>query len=157
MIVGEAFEPIRALKSGWSNYSDGSAEGVAVLDPTLRFGSARLPSMKVTQTVGGGLSGLAHRGLGNEGLVLLGGGRYSGYVWASAAVDTPLIVSFREIQGGGILSTVTVTVPGGNVWTQVNYTLVSMANTTCVGITAGSDPSVDCAKAPFADYGENGA
>jgi hypothetical protein len=68
MIVGEAFETMRALKSGWSNWTDGSnAVGTAVLDYNTLFGAAARPSMRIDYgPLSPGDVGIAHRGMGNE-------------------------------------------------------------------------------------------
>lgn len=150
MIYGEGFENTNGVRSGWSSATEGSAQGSAALDPTQPFAAARLPSMHLRFASGSGAVRLAHRGMGNEGLVLQAGKPYEGYIFARATAPTALTVALRDYGAGAVLASAVLNVPGGGAWTQLSYELTPSAATGCVGVTA-PDPDVDC-NDPFPDY-----
>ena len=156
MVYGEAFESTNGLRSGWSSAAEGGAQGSAALDPSQRFAAAQLPSMHIAFTGGGGGGGgsaavrLAHRGMGNEGLVFQAGKPYEGYIFARATAAAALTVSLRDYAAGAVLASAVLSVPGGGAWTQLSFALTPSAGTSCEGASA-SDPDVNC-NDPFPDY-----
>lgn len=152
MVYGEAFEGTNGLKSGWSVQTDGGAQGSGQLDNSQRFSVANRPSMHVNFASGTGAVRLVHRGMGNEGLLLQGGKDYEGYFFARANVATTVTVALNDYTSTTTLASTTVTIPGGGAWTQLPYTLTPSANTTCNGITPGSNPNIDCNSGGFPDY-----
>lgn len=150
MIVGEAFETIRALRPGWANYSSGTAAGSAVLDASVRFAAAARPAMRVAFTGGTGAVGIAHRGLGNEGLVFAGGRPYEGVLFARATAAATLTITARDHVSGAALATTSVAVAGGGAWQSLPYAFTPSASTTCADAAPGGD--VDCDAGKFGDY-----
>lgn len=117
------------------------------LDASMPFQA--LPSLKLVYRSGSGLYGIGNRGLGNEGLFLHGGRDYEGYFFARGLPGTTVgvTVRFTDTTSGAVLASEVVQVitpADDNSWIQVNFTLTPSAGTSCVGITPGSDPSVDC-------------
>ena len=149
MVYGEGFESTNGMRSGWSSATEGSAQGGAALDPSTPFAAARLPSMKVSFGSGSGAVRLAHRGMGNEGLVLQAGKPYEGYIFARADAATAVTVTLRDYTSATVLATASITVPAGGAWTQLPYSLTPSGSTACVGID--SDPEISCSN-PFPDY-----
>lgn len=152
MIYGEAFEGTNGLKSGWSVLTDNGAQGSDALDYNQRFAAAQRPSMHVNFASGSGTVRLVHRGMGNEGLVVQGGKEYEGYFFARATAATTVTVALNDYTSSTPLASTTVNIPGTGVWTQLSFTLTPSASTTCTGITAGSDPNIDCNSGGFPDY-----
>lgn len=150
MVYGEAFEETNGMKSGWSSAAERSAQGGAALDKAQTFGAAMRPSMKLTFGSGVGSVRLAHRGMGNEGLVLRAGQDYTGYIFARAEKQVAVTVALRDYKNAKNLASATVTVPGSGHWVQLNYTLIPSASTTCMEADP-EDPDVSCNNA-FPDY-----
>ena len=151
MVYGEAFETTNGMRPGWSTATDGTAQGSAALDPSVRFAAAQRPAMKLAFASGAGSVRLAHRGMGNEGLFLQAGKGYEGYIFARADAATAVTVALRDYTSGAVLASAVVTVPAGGAWTQLAYSLTPAAGTDCEGIAA--DPEIDCNNANnFADY-----
>jgi hypothetical protein len=152
MIYGEAFEETNGMRSGWSTILEGNAQGNANLDPSTPFAASQRPSMKISYTTGGGAGDkvrFVHRGMGNEGLFLIGGKDYSGYFFVKANTATTMTISLRDYIQNTILNYTTVTIPGNGEFTQVFYEFTPIAGTDCQGIT--SDPEISCSN-PFPDY-----
>ena len=150
MVYGEAFESTNGMKSGWTSVTDGTASGGAALDPEVAFAAAQLPAMRLSFESGIGSVRLAHRGMGNEGLVFQKDKPYEGYVFARSETTARLTVSLRDYQTKTVLASTRVTIHGGGGWTQLNYTLTPTAGTRCVGADQ-EDPDVACDD-PFPDY-----
>jgi hypothetical protein len=150
MVYGEAFETTNGMMSGWSVQTDPGAQGTGALDPTQRFAAAARPSFHLSYASGTGNVRLAHRGMGNEGLVFQAGKDYEGYIFAKANTATSVTVTLRDYVGGTVLASAVLSVPGGGAWTQLPYTLTPSGSTNCVGIT--SDPDISCDNGGFADY-----
>jgi len=150
MVYGEGFENTNGMRSGWSVATDNGAQGSGSIDPSQRFAAANRPSFHLSYTGGSGTVRLAHRGMGNEGLVFEAGKPYEGYVFARANTATAVTVALRDYEGGKVLATTVVNVPAGGAWTQLPYTLTPSGSTNCEGIS--SDPNISCNDGGFADY-----
>jgi hypothetical protein len=87
---------------------------------------------------------VTNRGLGNEGLYLVGGQEYEGYAFYKADAPVQLSVALRNYVTGEILANVTVNAAATSTWTMFNFTLKPAASTNCTGIAPGSDPEVQC-------------
>lgn len=124
------------------------------LDTGVRFGKPNLPSLRVTAAAGGGTYGVAHRGIGNEGLSIAGGRDYNGYIFVQAAPGTPVTLSLQDRLAGTTLATATATTVGAaGAWQRLNFTFASTsAGAACAQIPVGSDPTVSCSGEPNADH-----
>ena len=102
-----------------------------------------------------GWGGLRNRGMGGEGLALVAGGVYEGFVFVAGAAGLPMRVQLVDFTSNATLAESALSVPAAPAGTmvRVNFTLpAASAGTACVPIAAGSDPSIDCAKTPNADH-----
>jgi hypothetical protein len=143
LIFGESFETqCGNVNCVWNDVSTSGAQHTHALDRNTPFNTK--PSMKVTFTSGTGVAALSNRGIGNEGMVFQANKPYEGYIYAQAATATQVLISLTAYESNTPLDAVTVTVPGGAGWTQLNFTLTPKAATTCVGITPGSNPNINC-------------
>jgi len=130
--------------------ASGSAAGGAFLDAALTFNGN--PTLAINFTSGAGTIGRANRGLGNAGVSWVGGKGYSGYVYVSAPAGTAVTIALFDTVSGTVQDTSTVISPPGGAFNRFDFTLGPGANTTCVAIPAGSDPSIDCGALPNADF-----
>ena len=103
-----------------------------------------------------GWGGLANRGMGGEGMALVAGGVYEGFVFVNGGPVNA--VRFRLVDVTTTPETVLseqiiVAPPSGDPFVRLNFSLpATSAGTSCVPIPAGSDPTIDCAKTPNADH-----
>ena len=120
----------------------------------MRFGKPNLPSLRVVANAGSGTYGVAHRGIGNEGLSIAGGRDYNGYLFVQAAPGTPVTLSLQDRLAGTTLATATVTTAGPVAsWQRLNFSFASTsAAAACAQIPVGSDPTVSCSGEPNADH-----
>ena len=151
MIYGEIFEPTPLKVDAWSDVLTGTAAGGTYLDPALPFNGN--PSLAIVfNGTGTGTIGRANRGLGNAGLTWVGGKGYSGYVYVSAPMGTAVTIALVDTVTGTVQDTSTVISPPGGAFNRFDFTLGPGANTTCVAIPTGSDPSIDCGALPNQDF-----
>jgi hypothetical protein len=151
MVYGEIFEPTPLKVSSWTDVLTGSAAGGTFLDSSLTFNGN--PTLAIVfNGTGAGTVGRANRGLGNAGLSWVGGKGYSGYVYMSAPAGTAVTIALVDTVTGTVQDTSTVISPPGGAFNRYDFTLGPGANTTCVSIPAGSDPTIDCGALPNADF-----
>ena len=153
MIYGEVFEAAPLKVPAWSDVRTGGAAGGAYLDASRPF--AGRPTLAIVYNGTGapaGTIGRANRGLGNAGVSWLGGKGYSGYVYMAAPAGTAVTVALVDTVTGTVQDTSTVISPPGGAFNRFDFTLGPGANTTCVAIPPGSDPSVDCGALPNGDF-----
>ncbi len=169
LIYGESFEQGTTNSSdgyAWqTKWAAGGATGTAALDPTVLFNnrsslmltvsssSSSSTAASSSSTVAASAAtppsfGLTNRGLGDEGLFLSGSPSrsfpYDGYVFVLAPQGTSLFLALNDHTTGTLLDGAVFPVPPSSNWQRVNFTLYPSANTTCVGIPVGSDPTIDC-------------
>jgi hypothetical protein len=148
MIYGEIFERTPLKVDAWTPVT--GPVGSVGMDSTLLFNGN--PTLKIVYTSGTGPLGSANRGMGNAGMSWIGGNGYSGYIYASAPGGTSITIAAVDTVTGSVQDTSTViTAPGGG-FHRFDFTLGPSANTTCVSIPAGSDPTVDCGNLPNGDF-----
>ena len=151
MVYGETFEPTPLKVDAWSDVRTGTAAGGAYLDASLPFNER--PSLAIVfNGTGAGTLGRANRGLGNAGVTWLGGKGYSGYIYMSAAAGTAVTIALVDTVTDTVQDTSTVIAPPGGAFNRYDFTLGPGANTTCVAIAAGADPTVDCGALPNGDF-----
>jgi hypothetical protein len=151
MVYGEIFEPTPMKVDAWSDVLTGTASGGSYLDPALPFNGN--PTLAIVfNGTGTGTIGRANRGMGNAGLTWVGGKGYSGYVYVSAPAGTAVTIALVDTVTNTVQDTSTVISPPGGAFNRFDFTLGPGANTTCVAIPAGSDPSVDCGALPNQDF-----
>ena len=151
LVYGEIFEQTPLKVDAWSDVLTGTATGGASLDAALTFNGN--PTLRIVfNGTGAGTVGRANRGLGNAGVSWVGGKGYSGYVYMSAPAGTAVTIALVDTVTGSVQDTSTVISPPGGAFNRYDFTLGPGANTTCVSIPAGSDPTVDCGALPNADF-----
>lgn len=145
ILVSHSFESYRSFAvQAWSNATDPSADGSAVLDNSTQVNpNAHVPSLRVTYQRGPGVVGSANRGMGGEGLALTAA-RYDGFAVVLAPEGAALYVALRPRGGGAPLAAATLPLPPSASWQLVNFSLAPSAPTTCEGIAPGSDATLDC-------------
>ena len=120
------------------------------LDPATTFNPNKpVPSLRIAYTAGTGVAGWSNRGIGNEGMSLVGGSLYDGYVFILAPAGAQLwvaAVDYTQATGGKVLDSATLAVPASAAWQQVPFTLTPSAGTACVGIAPGAVPNIDCGR-----------
>ena len=117
------------------------------LDASTPFNpAAPVPSLGITFTSGTGVAGWANRGIGNEGMSLVAGSPYDGYVFVLAPAGASLWVAAVDYVGGKTLDSKTIAVGAAPGWQQVPFALTPSAGTACVGIAPGSVANIDCGR-----------
>jgi hypothetical protein len=128
----------------WSAFSASQADGTAAIDDNGTGFHGRA-SLSVKYFSGDGLVGMANRGLGHEGLVFEAGRDYEGYFFAKSAKPVTIGVAIVDYtRSNRMLASQSIAFPGGEDWTQVDFSLTTIGSTGCVGIVPGSDPEIDC-------------
>jgi alpha-N-arabinofuranosidase len=151
MVFGEIFERTPIKVSAWSDVLTGTAQGGAFLDDALTFNGN--PTLAIVfNGTGSGTVGRANRGLGNAGVTWIGNKGYSGYIYMSAPAGTSVTIALVDTVTQSVQDTSTVISPPGGAFNRFDFTLGPGANTTCVAIPAGSDPTIDCGALPNADF-----
>ena len=103
-------------------------------------------------------------GFAGEGFVVEAGKDYEGFVVVRSSAPLTLQASLQDVvvvsadvaaasssAGGGLqrqtktLAVATISCPGGNVWTRVNFTLVPTASTSCTGISQATADAIGVA------------
>jgi len=136
MIYGDCFE------EQWNTVIDSGVQATVAKDSTQTFNTKS--SMKIAVTSGTGFAGVTNRGLGNEGLVFYAGKDYDGYAFVKTSAAIKLFAAIEDYESTKELASETISVSASGNWQQVNFTFTSLSSTTCVGITPGSDPQVNC-------------
>ena len=155
MVYGEIFEPTPFMKvDAWTDVLTGNAVGTATIDSTTLFnGNPTLRINYVSGDSGGATAvGKANRGMGNAGLSWVGNKGYSGYVYVQAESGTSITIALVDTVSGVTQDTSTILSPPGGGFHRYDFTLGPGANTTCVPIAVGSDPTVDCGKLGARDF-----
>lgn len=141
LIMGSAFHP----EAKWNNRVENGGALSSGIDKSVEY--LGLPTWRLALAGGPGPAGITNRGMGNEGLFLVAGAEYEGYVIARGDDgDAPvsLAVILRDRFLNATLATTTLTVPGGGVWANLTFSFTASGNTTCEGIAPDSDRSIDC-------------
>ena len=145
LIYGESFEAGTTKVFAWNDITT-SGVGSAALDKTVTGFNPNLatPALKVTFTSGTGVAGWSNRGIGNEGMSLLGGKPYEGFTWVLAPTGGALYVAVNNHVTGQVLDSKSIPLNASSTWQRVDFVLTPSADTSCVTIARGSDPTVDC-------------
>lgn len=121
---------------GWVTVRE-AAEGTVSMTPDALHGHSAL---EVQYKGGTGQLGVANRGIGNEGLFLIGQKAYEGYLFARSATGSGasavLHVALQNFETGATLATQQLTIRAGSNWTRYNLSLTPSADTPCSGIVA---------------------
>ena len=148
-MYGESFEQGTTAKSGyaWNDITSAGVTATVALDASTPFNpAAPVPSLGITFTSGTGVAGWANRGIGNEGMSLVAGSPYDGYVFVLAPAGASLWVAAVDYVGGKTLDSKTIAVGAAPGWQQVPFALTPSAGTACVGIAPGSVANIDCGR-----------
>jgi hypothetical protein len=93
---------------------NGSLNGPSTLNP-----NKPVPSLALSFTSGTGVGGWSNRGIGNEGMSLVGGSPYEGYVFVLAPSGCSLFIGLNDYVKGEPLASKTVPVAASMQWQQV--------------------------------------
>ena len=156
MIVGASFEANRSkfvpldrgdtgnpLNVSWNHQHDGAA--TIGLDQANPFHGRASMGIALDS---GTFAAVTNRGMGNEGLVLLAGKEYTGYVFARAEwPPVKLTVALHDITDRAaprqLLAAAELRV-GSSTWAKYDFKLTPNGSTGCVFIPFGSDPDIQC-------------
>jgi hypothetical protein len=145
LVYGESFEKGTTSVYAWNPITTNGATANVALDPSTTFNPNKpAPSLNVNFQSGNGVAGWSNRGIGNEGMYLVGGNLYDGYVFVLAPNGGSLYVAANDYVANNVLDSVTINVAASNVWQQIPFTLTPKANATCSAIAPGSNPNIDC-------------
>jgi len=145
LVYGESFEQGTTKVFAWNDITSSNVVATVQLDSNVNVNPNRIvPSLSITYTSGNGVAGWANRGIGNEGMYIVGGQLYDGYVIVLAPQGASLFVGVNDYTQNSMLASTTINVPASSSWQQVNFTLTPSAGTVCTGITPGSNPKIDC-------------
>ena len=145
LIFGQSFEQGPPRVYAWNPATSATATATVALDPAVSVNPATsAPSLGIAYSSGSGVAGWSNRGIGNEGLSLLGGRVYEGYALVLAPSGATLYAGANDRNAGTVLASTTVPVSASAAWQQVPFTFTPSADAECVGIAPGSDSTIDC-------------
>lgn len=146
LIFGNSFDYVGGPKvQAWKSVSTNSAAGTAAMDNTVHVNpNANAPALKIDYQSGAGVVGYANGGIGYEGLSWQAGQEYEGFAIVLSPNGGTLYFGAHDRNNNTIDDSTTVTVAASSAWQRVNFTLTPSADAGCVGITIGSDPTIDC-------------
>ena len=101
-MYGESFEQGTTAKSGyaWNDITSAGVTATVALDASTPFNpAAPVPSLGITFTSGTGVAGWANRGIGNEGMSLVAGSPYDGYVFVLAPAGERTAALLAYVRG----------------------------------------------------------
>jgi alpha-L-arabinofuranosidase len=103
-------------------------------------------ALNISYRSGTGLVGLGNRGFRNEGIPLLAGKEYDGYLFVKSTTAVTVNVSLRSYvpnsTANRVLASVALPFGGGN-WTKLNFSLIPSDDAPCEGVTS-PDPDLEC-------------
>jgi hypothetical protein len=148
LVYGESFEKGTTSVYAWNNITQSPGQvSVAVLDSTVVFNpKVNAASLKISFSSGNGVAGWSNRGIGNEGMHLVRGQLYEGYLFVrnDGSTNAQLWVAVNDYLIDSLLNAVEISVKPSPEWQMVRFTLTPSRDTTCKGIAPGSTPTIDC-------------
>jgi hypothetical protein len=108
--------------TGWGQQVSPGVQATFASDATAPFHGRS--SQKISFASGTGVAAITNRGLGNEGLFIEAGKDYEGFFFAKSESPVTLVVQLVHKGTNAVLSSTTITSPGGN-WTMLNFTLAA--------------------------------
>ncbi len=145
LVYGESFEQGTTSVFAWNPIVTGATATVQLDSGEQSMNPNRpVPSLLIDYTSGSGVAGWSNRGIGNEGMSLVGGQVYEGYVIVLAPNGGSLYVGANDYTTSTLLASQTISLTASATWQQVNFSFTLSASTVCNAIVPGSDSTVDC-------------
>ena len=135
LIYGSSFDKGTTKVFAWNDVTTAGVGSAALDSATTGFNpNLPTPALKVVYTGGTGQAGWSNRGIGNEGMSLLGGAAYEGFAWVLAPNGGALYSALNNHVTGTLLAAKSTPLNASASWQRVDFVLTPTADATCVQV-----------------------